>query len=165
MTVQYKGNHCCSSREVWNTWEWWRPLKSLGTRSSGLTSWDIANIVAINVLIVLPGIDRKQYDENPFERFVEALVMDWVCRLGIPLKLHSDRGRKRNSSVSECLLAGHCLLLSQPMTMWNTYELQNQLISRNIYKIVIPRMDSGLDKLEWRIIRNMLEIILQDTAI
>jgi transposase InsO family protein/predicted aspartyl protease len=51
-------------------------------------------------------------------------------------------------------------------TLWRVLQkLKNLLLERQIRKLAIPRLGSGLDRLNWRIVRNMLENIFKDTEV
>lgn len=46
--------------------------------------------------------------------------------------------------------------------LWN---LRRQLLELNICKLAMPKIDCGKDGLNWRIIRNMLEVVFKDTGV
>ncbi|KAJ8936263.1 hypothetical protein NQ318_019749 [Aromia moschata] len=51
-------------------------------------------------------------------------------------------------------------------TVWDTLvELREVLLSQNISSLAIPKIASGLDGLDWRVIRSMLEVLFQFTGI
>ncbi|KAJ8943570.1 hypothetical protein NQ318_008273 [Aromia moschata] len=51
-------------------------------------------------------------------------------------------------------------------TVWDTLvELRDVLLSRNISSLAIPKIASGLDGLDWRVIRSMLEVIFRFTGV
>ncbi|KAJ8945882.1 hypothetical protein NQ318_002723 [Aromia moschata] len=53
-----------------------------------------------------------------------------------------------------------------PQTVWDTLvELRDVLLSQNISSLVIPKIASGLDGLDWRVIRSMLEVLFRFTGI
>lgn len=43
--------------------------------------------------------------------------------------------------------------------LWNTVNLKNGLLSCIIKKLAVPKLNSGLNQLDWRIVWNMLEVI------
>ncbi|KAJ8946839.1 hypothetical protein NQ318_006749 [Aromia moschata] len=51
-------------------------------------------------------------------------------------------------------------------TVWDTLvELRDVLLSQNISSLAIPKIASGLDGLDWRVIRSMLEVLFRFTGI
>ncbi|KAJ8934486.1 hypothetical protein NQ318_016488 [Aromia moschata] len=51
-------------------------------------------------------------------------------------------------------------------TVWDTLvELRDVLLSQNISSLAIPKIASGLDGLDWRVIRSMLEVLFRFTEI
>ncbi|KAJ8960072.1 hypothetical protein NQ318_009514 [Aromia moschata] len=51
-------------------------------------------------------------------------------------------------------------------TVWDTLvELRDMLLSQNISSLAIPKIASGLDGLDWRVIRSMLEVLFRFTGI
>ncbi|KAJ8938634.1 hypothetical protein NQ318_015933 [Aromia moschata] len=51
-------------------------------------------------------------------------------------------------------------------TVWDTLvELRDVLLSQNINSLAIPKIASGLDGLDWRVIRSMLEVLFRFTGI
>ncbi|KAJ8940405.1 hypothetical protein NQ318_009334 [Aromia moschata] len=50
--------------------------------------------------------------------------------------------------------------------IWDTLvELRDVLLSQNISSLAIPKIASGLDGLDWRVIRSMLEVLFRFTGI
>lgn len=50
--------------------------------------------------------------------------------------------------------------------MWDTLlNLRSELTSLGVKKLAVPKLGCGLDQLNWRIVRNMLEVIFQRTGI
>ncbi|KAJ8953765.1 hypothetical protein NQ318_015422 [Aromia moschata] len=51
-------------------------------------------------------------------------------------------------------------------TVWDTLvELRDVLLSQSISSLAIPKIASGLDGLDWRVIRSMLEVLFRFTGI
>ncbi|KAJ8947826.1 hypothetical protein NQ318_009970 [Aromia moschata] len=51
-------------------------------------------------------------------------------------------------------------------TVWDTLvELRDVLLSQSISSLAIPKIASGLDGLDWRVIRSMLEVIFRFTGV
>ena len=50
--------------------------------------------------------------------------------------------------------------------LWNSLrDLRNHLVKNGIRKLAIPKIGCGLDGLDWRIVRNMLEILFRYTGV
>ncbi|VEN64583.1 unnamed protein product [Callosobruchus maculatus] len=51
-------------------------------------------------------------------------------------------------------------------TVWEALlDLREKLLTANVLKLAIPRLACGRDGLDWRIIRNMLEVLFRFTGI
>ncbi|VEN55697.1 unnamed protein product [Callosobruchus maculatus] len=51
-------------------------------------------------------------------------------------------------------------------TVWEAFlDLREKLLIANVLKLAIPKLDCGRDSLDWRIIRNMLEVLFRFTGI
>lgn len=50
--------------------------------------------------------------------------------------------------------------------LWSALlDLRKDLLSRGIRKLAVPKLGCGLDRLDWRVVRSMLEVIFQSTGI
>lgn len=51
-------------------------------------------------------------------------------------------------------------------TLWESLqELRKHLLENDVLKLAIPKLGCGLDGLNWRVVRNMLEVLFQNTGI
>lgn len=50
--------------------------------------------------------------------------------------------------------------------MWSSLQrMKEHIVANNVKKLALPRIGCGLDNLEWKLVKKMLEYIFQDVDI